>query len=151
NQWAGPSLFVAQNQQLPGCAVWDLEARLGFRCGVGNDYSSACNGNTGTGSGGSLPPDFQCVPGARGPGVYDNNVSLFAGINGMTLAELGGVTCITGGLSIGNPDPAIMDLSQLSHLQMIGGELSIYNSTLTTLAGLENLTRAGTLRIEQNN
>ncbi|HMI93067.1 MAG TPA: hypothetical protein VK509_16970, partial [Polyangiales bacterium] len=140
-------LLVADNASLPACALWPLQAQLGVGCG--GVYGS-CTGNTGTGGCGTLPPGFQCVPGAQGPGVYDGNAYIYP--NGpvpTALADLAGVTCITGNLLLA--DTWLSDLSPLSHLQMVGARLAIEGSEMLTDADqLESLTSAGSLHVRNN-
>ena len=129
-------LNIINNNKLPACYVWQIAQQLGLACGT---TAAMCNGNHGQGSCGSLPPDFACVPGATGPGVYDGDIFL----SYSSLAQdFGGVTCVTGGIYL----YAVSDttLSALSTLQMIGGHLSITSSpSLTSLAGLANLRSVG--------
>jgi hypothetical protein len=147
-----PVLNINDNASLPACWTWLLEDLTGHEC---QGYSSTvdCSGNHGSGSCGELPPDFECVPGASGPGVYDD--SIFIADGGMppynqTLEDFGGVTCITGSLNVYGE--TIDSLSALSSLEMIGGSLYISDTeSLATLAGLENLTSiGGTLYLSEN-
>jgi RTX calcium-binding nonapeptide repeat (4 copies) len=134
-------LMVQQNASLSGCEVWALEARTGVECGQQDPWIgfSPCRGNTGQASCGTLPPDFECVPGAQGPGVYDGYLSIYSGNpSSIQLDELGGVTCITQGIMISGSSE--VDLTALAHLQHVGGSLALSdNELLTTLQGLENL------------
>src|SRR5262249_28544293 len=72
----GPNLTIEYNQTLPGCAVWGMQAQTGVTCG---GSSFGCTRNYGTGGCGTLPANFQCVPGAQGPGVYDGDAFLNPG------------------------------------------------------------------------
>jgi hypothetical protein len=137
-------LSIHDNASLPACWAWQLNQQLGTSC---NEYS--CDGNTGTGSCGTLPADFVCEPGAVGPGVYDGDVYLEDGWMSATIEEYGGVTCVTGHLVIWQQD--IADLSRLSTLQMVGGDFGIdENPNLTQVDGLGNLTSVGGLHIGGN-
>ncbi|HKU44818.1 MAG TPA: hypothetical protein VJR89_41955, partial [Polyangiales bacterium] len=132
----GTSLYIRGNAQLPQCWVWMLQQRFGASCGDGYEQ---CDGNSGVGSCGTLPPDFACVPGATGPGVYDGYLYVYTSEQ---LASLSGLSCVTGGLSLNYLQST--DLGVLSNLQSIGGYLSVYgSSTLTSLHGLENLRSIG--------
>src|SRR5690606_2480712 len=85
-----------------------------------------------------LPPDFECVPGAVGPGVYDGDIELSSG----PVPELGGLACVTGNVIV--QGSTLTDLSVLTGAQQIGGELSVlYNEQLTSLDGLDVITRIG--------
>jgi hypothetical protein len=133
------------NASLPQCWVWELERNTGTRCGQ-TDWQgnwTSCLDNTGTGSCGTLPADFACVPGAVGPGVYDGNINISDTWQNVNLDELGGLTCVTGSLVL-NGVSQLADFSQLSTLQMVGGSLNIaHNAALTTCSGLEHLTSVG--------
>jgi hypothetical protein len=139
------ALVVMNNANLPQCSVWELEHKTGRRCGqsAGQDNWTSCSGNTGGGSCGSLPADFVCVPGAVGPGVYDGNLYISDTWQNANLNELGGLTCVTGNVSIFGQSQ-LTDLSQLSTLQLVGGSLSISNNAaLTSVNGLEHLSSVG--------
>ena len=150
---AAVPLEITYNSSLPGCWVWALEAQTGFDC-VQSGYPSSgpCSGNTGQGSCGELPEGFACVPGAIGPGVYDDDLTISPYDSSTALlAELGGVRCITGTVEIANV-PDLTSLAPLSTLQQIGGslELSVLPA-LTNVNGLENLTSIGdSLKIDYN-
>ena len=131
-------LSVTNNAKLPACAVWQLAQQLAMACG----YGAQCDGNRGQGSCGTLPPDFACVPGAVGPGVYDGSISIYPGNPTANLDDFGGLTCVTGSLMIDGT--SLTDLSALSHLQMVGIALSVGgNTSLASLSGLENLRSVG--------
>jgi hypothetical protein len=66
------------------------------------------------------------------------------------LDDLGGVTCITGGLTIHQTD--LMDLSMFSSLELLGNGLNLVeNEALQNVDGLAALERiGGSIRIEDN-
>jgi hypothetical protein len=105
-------------------------------------------GNTGAGSCGTLPPEFDCSPGATGPGVLDVS---FVDI-GVThqINELGGLTCVTGSLYVYST--SLTDLTGLDTLQLVGGSVYIdYNASLVSVAGLDVLESiTGELGISNN-
>src|SRR5262249_34427908 len=130
----GGGLNVSYNASLPVCAVWALESQTGVTCSGG---FAPCTGNTGTGSCGTLPPDFQCVPGAHGPGVYDRSLMVYGDNTPAVFPNLSGVNCITGDVFLSGP--GVSDLSALTGLTMVGGSVFISNTALTSLHGLESL------------
>jgi hypothetical protein len=137
-------LHVMNNGQLPACWAWAIEAQTGVGCGQ-PDWRRGwldCVDNLGQGSCGSLPADFACVPGAKGPGVYDGSLWITPWNDGPGLDELGGLTCVTGVLAIYGT--AASHLDELSGLRMVGGSLMISdNLQLSTLHGLESLESVG--------
>ncbi len=145
---AGPAplpygwLTISNNASLPACQGWRLSEILGAPC----SYSSVCENNTGTGSCGELPPDFACVYGASGPGVWQGDLW----ISPYHSQPLSGVTCVTGSVIITNT--SLQDLSALGTLQQIGSNLDIRdNLALRSLNGLEKLTQVGgQLQIDNN-
>jgi hypothetical protein len=146
------TLRVAYNASLPGCWSWLIAGQLGTEC-IREDYgygSSTCADNTGSGSCGELPTGFVCESGATGPGVYDFYVAAWGPIAAAKLDDLGGVRCITGGLTIHQTD--LMDLSMFSSLELLGNGLNIVeNEALQNLDGLASLQRiGGSIRIEDN-
>lgn len=140
-------LEIANNAALPGCQAWGMAAQTQSSCksSPNSAYLDRCANNTGTGSCGSLPPDFACVPGAVGPGVYDAH--LLPHFHGPALSDLAGVTCITGSVSL----ERVNDLSRLGDLQHVGGGLSIFSVEVGDLTDLEHLTSVGEwLQISNN-
>jgi hypothetical protein len=114
---------------------------------MGFDVYSPCIGNYGSETCGELPPDFECVPGASGPGVWDGDIALQS--LHLQLADLGGLACVTGDLDLSflNDD----NLLPLSNLTAVGGSLTLSQSNLETLDGVENLTTIGSALIVSDN
>jgi hypothetical protein len=158
-QYAGvPLLSIHSNPSLSGCWVWMLEAQTGEPCEYEQWHQGPieeCFDNLGQGSCGTLPPDFECVAGAVGPGVFDGDLVISGNpfmSDGPALNELGGLTCVTGELWLDDPGSLVVDLHELSGLKAVGRSLAIYNATdLQSLTGLENLESVGhALRIADN-
>jgi hypothetical protein len=148
-----PTLSVQYNPSMPACWAWGLEGQTGKHCGHTDSEGTfvPCTGNTGVGNCGTLPPNFQCVPGAKGPGVYDGNLQLRTNNGyGIDPSMLSGLTCVTGYLSIYSTD--LTDLHQLSSLQAVGSTAYVFgNASLTSLSGLEQLTTIGTALVIDSN
>jgi hypothetical protein len=146
------TLRIAHNASLPGCWSWLIAGQVATEC-IREDYgysSSTCADNTGAGSCGELPAGFVCEAGATGPGVYDFYVAAWGPGAAEKLDDLGGVTCITGGLTIHQTD--LMDLSMFASLELLGNGLNIVeNESLQSVDGLAALERiGGSIRIEDN-
>jgi uncharacterized membrane protein len=76
------------------------------------------------------------VPGASGPGIYDGDITIDGPPSPYLIAQLEGFTCVTGRIGIYG---ALPDLTFLSSIQAIGGDLDVAYSSLAALDGLENL------------
>ena len=136
--------WLGSNPNLPACEAWEIERTTGMLCG--DPDFGRCSGNLGAGSCGTLPPDFECVPGARGPGVYDGTLIVDGWLN---FRDLGGLTCVTGAFyAVAEVAP---DIAWLANLQMVGERFLIANNRyIENLDPLAKLTHVGTLEVRNN-
>jgi len=140
-----PAISIRDNASLAQCDAWTIAGRAGRSCvpemwvSGSDDY---CSNNTGTTSCPLLPDDFECVPGAKGPGVHDGRVFAYSNPD-----ALSGVRCVTGDLEL----TGLTNLSSLRSLQKVGGRLSLTDATVEHVDELANLTEIGRgLRLESN-